>query len=106
MQFTPQQLEALNDVIDGVRNAPYEVGGTYLFRCVTYHYIGTVTYVGPMEIVLKNAVWVADSGKFDDALEKGTLTDYMHYREGDPVVLCRLSIVDATPWRNPLPPRQ
>lgn len=91
---------------ESVESPPYEVGSTYFFRCVTYHYIGTVVHVGLMEVVLKNVVWVADSGKFQDCLEKGTVADYQHYRDGDPVVLGRFSVVDATPWRNPLPPKR
>jgi len=89
-----------------ITDCPLEEGQAYLFRCVTYHYIGTVVKVGPFEIVLKDAVWVADSGNFQGALEKGTISDAMHYPVGAPVILGRLSIVDATPWVHPLPAKR
>ena len=88
---------------DMIEKSPYEIGQTYFFRCVTYHYIGTVVSVGLSEVVLRDAVWVAESGKFRNALEEGTIADAMPYVKGDPVILGRFGIVDATPWRHPLP---
>lgn len=101
---TLEQLSA--ELVDAIKNPPYEVGKAYLFRCVTYHYIGTVVHIGPLEVVLRDSVWVADTGKFQPALETGALADWMHYPDDAPVILGRLSIVDATPWRHTLPPRR
>jgi len=99
-----------NDFFTSLQNAidnpPFEVGGIYFFRCVTFHYIGKIVHIGPLEIVLKDVVWVADSGKFQPALETGQLSDWMHYPAESPVILGRLSIVDATPWRHSTPPRR
>jgi hypothetical protein len=89
-----------------INDAPYEVGKTYFFRCVTFHYIGTVRAIGVMEIVLSDVVWVAASGKFQVALETGQLVDWMMYPDGAPVILGRMSVVDATPWSNPMPVRR
>lgn len=92
-------IEAFADFL--VKDQPFKIGQPYYFRCVTYHYVGVVTKVGPYEIVIKNPVWVADSGKWDRAYATGELTDYMY--GPDHLILGRLSIVDAGPWTAPMP---
>lgn len=49
--------------------------GTCLFiRTVTYHLIGRVTEIKDGFISLEEASWIADSGRFHNAIKEGTLS--------------------------------
>ena len=78
----------------------FKVQQRYLIRTVTYHLVGTVIRRSDGFLHLKNASWVADSGRFGEALAKGTLaeTEYV----GDAFVNIA-AIVDAFPWTHALP---
>ena len=85
---------------------PYELGEDYLIRTVTHINIGTVIAVGPNEIVLMNASWVADTGRYHNALVEGTLSEVEPYPDGQEVIVGRGAVVDATRWLHPLPREQ
>lgn len=79
---------------------PFVVGEAYLIRTVTYHVIGIVKSVTGSFLVLKDASWVADSGRFSEALEKGVLSEVEY--AGDAIVSMN-AISDAYPWKNKVP---
>ena len=72
-------------------------------RTVTYHVTGqVVNRVGNL-FELKDAAWIADSGRFMDAIKKGELN------EVEPVGQMWVnieSIVDIFPWTHKLPKEQ
>ena len=78
--------------------------GTKLFiRTVTYHLVGKVEAVNGTLIELSGASWVADSGRFANAIKDGTLS------EVEPVGRCWVnaaSITDCFPWKHELPKAQ
>lgn len=80
---------------------PYVIGESVFIRTVTYHYTGRVAAVYPGEIVLTDAAWVADSGRWSVALTTGSLTEVEPY-PGE-VIISRGSIVDVSRWLHPLP---
>jgi hypothetical protein len=49
--------------------SPYQVGKNYFIRTVTHHYTGKLIKVTPKELVLKDAAWIADDGRFMNALK-------------------------------------
>ena len=75
-------------------------GKAYFFRTVTYHTVGKVKAVIGNFIQLEKAAWVADSGKFSEAIAKGTLSEVEMV--GD-VYINLDTVVDFFPWNNPLP---
>jgi len=80
------------------------VGKCWFFRTVTYHVIGRVIEViGGKLLLLEEASWVADSGRFMNAIKKGTLS------EVEPLGDWGVNI-DATtdfgPWLHALPTEQ
>lgn len=79
-----------------------EVGTKVFIRTVTYHWLGRVEEVSKRFVRLSDASWVADSGRFGAAVEKGTLAEVE--RVGDAWVAVQ-SIVDVVPWRHELPQR-
>lgn len=83
--------------------APWCVGQCYLIRTVTYHVLGRLAWVGPTELVLEDASWVADSGRWHEALAKGVLSEVEPAPAPGAAIVGRGAIVDAYPWHHPLP---
>ena len=79
----------------------YLVGMKVFLRTVTMHYTGHVMAVTPDTILLADAAWIADSGRFHDALATGTLNEV----EPFPNTVCvgRGALVDITRWDHDLP---
>ena len=80
------------------------VGEKYFFRTVTYHLTGRVKKVlGHGILELENAAWIADSGRFMQAIKKGDL------KEVEPVGRAYIninSVTDFFPWKHRLPEKQ
>lgn len=78
----------------------FTVGDAYFIRTVTYHLVGRVVRVHEGFLVLADAAWIADSGRFAQAITKGTLN------EVEPVgnaIVALHAITDAFPWVHALP---
>ena len=84
---------------------PWVVGKAYLIRTVTMIQTGRLVAVYDKELVLEEAAWVADTGRFNDALSKGTLNEIEPFPDG-PVIVGRGAICDAAIWSHPLPRKQ
>jgi hypothetical protein len=78
-------------------------GKKLLIRTVTYFNVGKVEQVQDGFIKLSNASWVADTGRFADAIKKGTLSEVEPVGE---VYVSLGSIVDMFPWDHELPTEQ
>ena len=101
--LTIGQLKEINKLI--TREAglmqPFEIGKAYLIRTVTHIDIGIVEAVGDKEIVLSQCSWIADTGRYHNALKDGTLSEVEPYVSD--VILGRGAIIDATRWLHDLP---
>ena len=78
-------------------------GRCWFFRSVTYHIVGKVKKVVGSWVELEGASWVADSGRFMNAIKDGTLN------EVEPVGVMFLNlntVTDFFPWKNALPKEQ
>ena len=73
-------------------------------RTVTHYYVGRVGAINKLFVTLKDASWVADTGRWHQALKDGTLNEIEPFV--DPVSIAIGSIVDATKWRHDLPSQQ
>jgi len=82
---------------------PFKKGQSYFIRTVTYHLIGKVKEIVGGFLVLEDASWIADSGRFMDALKKGSLSEVEPC--GDAYVNVA-SVTDAFPWKHALPKDQ
>ena len=76
---------------------PYEIGRSYFVRTVTNYFVGVLLWVGPQELLLENVSWIADTGRFSNALREGKLNEIEPYPEG-PVIIARGAIIDASLW--------
>lgn len=84
--------------------APYEIGKNYLIRTVTMHYTGKLVWVGEKELVIENPSWIADTGRFSQAVRDGELDEVepMNSR----AIIGRGAIVDASVIDWDLPTKQ
>ena len=79
------------------------IGKSFFFRTVTYHLVGKVTKRIGNFLQLSDASWIADSGRFMNAIKEGKLN------EVEPMGTTFLhidSITDFTPWKHALPKDQ
>lgn len=83
------------------QTGPFKVGQAYLFRTVTNYITGKVVAVFDGEIVVQEAAWIADTGRFFNALKTGEFNEVEPFT--DEVIIGRGSIIDATVWKHPLP---
>lgn len=81
--------------------SPLRVGNNVLIRTVTHYHTGHIVAVTKDEILLTDAAWVADTGRFNNALVTSTLAEVEPYLS--PVGINRGSVVDYTDWRGELP---
>jgi hypothetical protein len=101
--LTLGDLKMLKSLFNGDCNEshPYKIGTAYLIRGVTMYYTGRLISVSRQELVLEDAAWVADTGRYNEAVRKGTLG------EVEPIVghciIGRGSIVDVVEWPNNVP---
>ena len=98
--LTLKQIKEI-EMISKVDCNPWKMGKNYFIRTVTMYLLGELIFVGDKELVLKNASWVADTGRFSNALKDGTLLEVEPFVED--VIVNRGSIIDATIWLFELP---
>jgi len=79
-----------------VEGIPFKIGGEYFFRTVTYHLTGRLVNVIGKFLVLEDAAWIADSGRFNKFFTEPT-AELEVEPFGERLVNLNIdSIVDAT----------
>ena len=77
------------------------VGKSYLIRTVTMIQLGKLEAVTEKELLISNACWVADTGRFSECLADGELSEVEKF--SNDVIVGRGAIIDATQWTYELP---
>lgn len=75
---------------------PYILGANYFIRTVTHHYTGRLVAVYALELVLVDVAWIADDGRFAQAMASGDFSEVEPWPDGTEVVVGRGSIEDAS----------
>lgn len=88
-----QQLPALNNTAKS-DDSHWEIGKPYLIRTVTMIDTGRLVAVTDKELVLEDAAWVADTGRFAEALKKAEYSEVEPFPQGR-VIISRGAIIDA-----------
>lgn len=83
------------------KSHPYTIGKNYFIRTVTHYYTGRLAWVGDQELVLEEAAWIADTGRFNEALKNCELSEVEPYPGN--AIIGRGAICDASLWEGPLP---
>lgn len=73
---------------------PYKIGAIYLIRTVTMIDTGRLVEVTDQELVLEDAAWIADTGRFSDALAKSKFNEVEPFPDGR-VIVGRNAVIDA-----------
>ncbi len=71
---------------------------------VTYHYTGRLIAFDGATMRLADAAWIADSGRFADALTSGNLDEVESYPSD--VFINAAAVVDVSVWGHDLPRTQ
>ena len=74
---------------------PWELGKKYMIRTVTMHDHGTLVGVTDHELVLSQAAWIADSGRWYDFLTKKRPSEVEPFPQDRLVIIGRGAIIDA-----------
>jgi hypothetical protein len=88
-----KEIKALDDM----------VGESFYFRTVTYHLTGRVKKVLGSILELETAAWIAETGRFEQAIKNGELW------EVEPVGRAFINmdtVTDFFPWVHKLPTQQ
>jgi len=85
---------------------PYKIGQAYLIRTVTCHWVGKLEAVYEQEIVLSEASWIANTGRFNECLKDSM--ENLNNAEIEPVfkgntILGRAAFIDVNEWHHKLP---
>ena len=88
----------------------YKIGENYFIRTVTYHFVGRLIEKyqnGPIsELIFTNCSWIAESGRYADALKSGEFSEIEPYPSSNKVSINRTAIVDGSEWKHELPTQQ
>ena len=79
---------------DGAHNC-WERGKNYLIRTVTMALTGRLIAVGHQELGLADAAWIADTGRFSDAIESCEFSEVEPFPDGRIVIVGRGALIDA-----------
>ena len=79
------------------------VGKKVYIRTVTFHHTGKIEKIVGQFLLLSSAAWIADSGRFMQAIKDGVLNEVEPVGE---VFVNVNTIVDMFYWRHPLPTEQ
>jgi hypothetical protein len=98
--LTLKQIREIQKITCGVEQEsgsfshPFKIGGKYLIRTVTMIDTGKVIEVTPQYIVLEDAAWIADTGRFSDALKSAKFNEVEPFPDGK-VIIGAGSVIDA-----------
>lgn len=101
-----QKVEAVAAALGGSDQHPYRIGEKYIIRAVTFHYTGKLKRVTANELILSDAAWIANSGRWTNFLETGKADEVEPYPDGIDVIIGRNTIVDISVWKHALPRNQ
>ena len=74
--------------------APWILGKIYPIRTVTMIDTGILVAATDKELVLEEAAWIADTGRFSDAIRKAEFNEVEPFPEGR-VIVNRSCVIDA-----------
>lgn len=90
IQITP----ALPPIKMNETNGPWQIGKSYLIRTVTMIDTGVLVGVGDKELVLEEAAWIADTGRFSEAIAKAEFNEVEPFPKGR-IIINRSCVIDA-----------
>jgi hypothetical protein len=104
--LTIKQAKELSKMFSGdsCKQSPFDIGKKYLIRTVTHIDVGQVTEIIGDFVRLKDASWIADTGRYHDCLSKGIFNEIEPY-PSEVTINCS-AIIDFSEWNHTLPTEQ
>lgn len=102
--LTLKQIREVASLVGGCErfaSHSLKTGDAVLIRTVTFYYTGRIAKITDTDIVLEDAAWIADTGRFSQALNTGVLGEIEPYPHG--VTVFRSCVLDVSPWKHALP---
>jgi hypothetical protein len=99
MEISLKDLKELfdksNETCSSSDDSHWIVGKSYLIRTVTMIQVGNLEKVTDKEIVLSNAAWIADTGRFSESIISGDFDEVEMFSSSHCVIVNRSSLIDA-----------
>ena len=93
--LTLKQIKEVQSLITrSTTRHPYELGANYLIRTVTMIDTGRLVAVTDQELVLEDAAWISDTGRFMQSLLSADFSEVEPFPSGQ-VILSRGAIIDV-----------
>src|SRR5437016_2334962 len=77
------------------RTGRWQIGQPYFIRTVTHHLTGRLVDVTEQELWLDDAAWIADDGRFAQAVATGEFAEVEPFPSGLTVAVGRGALIDA-----------
>lgn len=94
-----EQLEKKKDKVTTKKCGVWEIGKNYVIRTVTMIDVGKLVAVTESELVLEDASWIADTGRWHKFLADGVYSESEPFPDGQ-VIVGRGAVVDAVLWKH------
>ena len=101
LQTKLKELENKKETVTTKPIGVWQVGKNYVIRTVTMIQVGKLVDVTDQELVLEDAAWVADTGRWKNFLEEGKVNEVEPFPEGK-VIVGRQALIDAVIWKHAL----
>jgi hypothetical protein len=99
-----KEIQSMCGTKSGGEKLPLDEGKNYFIRTVTLYYTGKLKRLTRKAIVLSDAAWIADTGRFHQFLKEGSVNEVEPFISD--VVIPVDSVIDATEWQHALPVKQ
>jgi hypothetical protein len=90
-----REIQALLPSNGNNNDSHWVIGKGYFLRTGTHHLTGVLVKVTPQELVLQDAAWIADDGRFAQAVASGIFAEVEPFPTGKEVIVGRNFLVDA-----------
>jgi hypothetical protein len=102
--LTLKQIKEIKNLSENKNNHPYIIGQNYFIRTITYFLVGNLVSVYEYELVIKDAAWIPETGRYSDSFKKGEFEE-VEPLDGN-IIIGRQSIIDCAQWTKELPRKQ
>jgi hypothetical protein len=79
---------------------PFKIGEKYFIRTATYFQLGRLKDIQGKWLILEEACWIADTGRFHEFLKDGKCNEYEEFTND--VYIPLDSVIDITKWSHAL----
>ena len=104
--LTIGQMKEIQSMGVNQSESMFKIGKKYIIRTVTHIDTGECVEIKGDFVRLKNAAWIADTGRYHDCLRDGVFNEVEPYPENMRPFVNTASIIDACEWPHELPTEQ